>query len=346
MRARATSAAVARLVAERRAVAARRAHRRSWKPALCRVRAYSVPGLPSPTISLSGSPAMSVTRAPQTPPAASEHTLERGRRTLKPPGAARLLLAALLLAPAAASFFSSPFFASPAAGRARRRPRRPALRPARPELPARRGSSARPRPARRRPRQQPAPAPRHAGVDRDDRRVALRELGDRHARRAAGRPPGTWCRSGSCRTDRARGTPADPSAGSSPRRRRACATRRRPAIFTPGEMLSPLKWIGRRMRIFSFSTTRCRSTCTTRFFAGCICTSLTIASCVLSPIFRLHDRGVETLVADHGQQVLLIEYQRPGRPGGRRRGWREPCPCDAGGGSHLCLASRGGPRRR
>src|SRR5438477_433581 len=57
-----------------------------------------------------------------------------------------------------------------------------------------------------------------------------------------------------------------------------------PWLLTPGDTLSPLKWIGRRMRILSFSTTRCRSTCTTRFLAGCICTSLIIASSVRSPI--------------------------------------------------------------
>src|SRR5438067_1441868 len=57
-----------------------------------------------------------------------------------------------------------------------------------------------------------------------------------------------------------------------------------PWLLTPGDTLSPLKWIGRRMRILSFSTTRCRSTCTTRFLAGCICTSLMIASSVRSPI--------------------------------------------------------------
>src|ERR1700756_3719746 len=32
----------------------------NWKPALCRVRAYSVPGLPRPTINLSGKPAMRI----------------------------------------------------------------------------------------------------------------------------------------------------------------------------------------------------------------------------------------------------------------------------------------------
>ena len=58
-----------------------------------------------------------------------------------------------------------------------------------------------------------------------------------------------------------------------------------PWVLTPGDTLSPLKWIGSRIRIVSFSTTRCRSTCTTTFFAGCICTSLMIASWVRSPIF-------------------------------------------------------------
>src|SRR5881394_1592501 len=69
----------------------------NWKPALCRVRAYSVPGLPSPTISLSGSPAMSLTH--------TANAAGRRRSALAPAAAGdgseqclwwRLLLAALL----------------------------------------------------------------------------------------------------------------------------------------------------------------------------------------------------------------------------------------------------------
>src|SRR5256714_140179 len=75
--------------------------RASWsangKPALCRVRAYSVPGLPSPTISLSGSPAMSLTH--------TANAAGRRRSALAPAAAGdgseqclwwRLLFAALL----------------------------------------------------------------------------------------------------------------------------------------------------------------------------------------------------------------------------------------------------------
>src|SRR5947207_15386186 len=69
----------------------------NWKPALCRVRAYSVPGLPSPTISLSGSPARSLTH--------TANAAGRRRSALAPAAAGdgselclwwRLLLAALL----------------------------------------------------------------------------------------------------------------------------------------------------------------------------------------------------------------------------------------------------------
>ena len=56
-----------------------------------------------------------------------------------------------------------------------------------------------------------------------------------------------------------------------------------PCDLTPGEAASPLKWIGMWMRIFSFSRTRCMSTCWMALRAGCICRSLTIAACFLSP---------------------------------------------------------------
>src|SRR5215469_6049757 len=68
----------------------------NWNPALCRVRAYSVPGFPSPTISLSGSPGMLVYSPRKTPPAAVG-MFRRGRQC-RPEGLVwRLFLAALLL---------------------------------------------------------------------------------------------------------------------------------------------------------------------------------------------------------------------------------------------------------
>ena len=61
------------------------------------------------------------------------------------------------------------------------------------------------------------------------------------------------------------------------------------------------------MRIFSFSSTRCRSMCRIWFFAGWRCTSLTIAACVSPLIFSDEDRGEEALVHQQRQQVLVIE---------------------------------------
>src|SRR5258708_2406297 len=56
-----------------------------------------------------------------------------------------------------------------------------------------------------------------------------------------------------------------------------------PWVLMPGAAASPLKWIGRCTRIFSFSRTRCRSTCTTALRAGGNCTSLTITACCWAP---------------------------------------------------------------
>ena len=80
-----------------------------------------------------------------------------------------------------------------------------------------------------------------------------------------------------------------------------------PWLFTPGDAASPLKWIGMWMRIFSVSTTRCRSTCTMALRAGCICRSLTIAACFLSPTVEVDDRGIELLVVHQRHQLLVIE---------------------------------------
>src|SRR5579863_6285846 len=65
----------------------------NWKPALCRVRAYSVPGFPSPTISLSDSPVMSLTHPGNAAGRFSVAKAAGGRLRL----VRRLLLAALLL---------------------------------------------------------------------------------------------------------------------------------------------------------------------------------------------------------------------------------------------------------
>ena len=66
---------------------------------------------------------------------------------------------------------------------------------------------------------------------------------------------------------------------------RRCETM--PPALTPGAAASPLKCSGIVMRIFSFSSTRCRSTCSTAFFAGCRCTSFSTAAWLTSPTFRL-----------------------------------------------------------
>src|SRR5580658_1120183 len=67
----------------------------NWKPALCRVRAYSVPGFPNPTISLSGSPVMSLTHPGNAAGRFGAAEAAGGRSAWA--SARRLLLAALLL---------------------------------------------------------------------------------------------------------------------------------------------------------------------------------------------------------------------------------------------------------
>jgi len=156
--------AVTGLAAERGAVAAGQLSA-NWKPALWRVRAYSVPGLPSPTISLSGSPAMSLS-----------HTANVAgrRRSAMAPAAAGVWCSACrggyFLPPSflagAASFFSCPSWPHPSwprRGRPEQRPGPPqaAQRPERREHLQR--QARHPRQARRRrPPRQPARAPRHA----------------------------------------------------------------------------------------------------------------------------------------------------------------------------------------
>ena len=80
-----------------------------------------------------------------------------------------------------------------------------------------------------------------------------------------------------------------------------------PCVFTPGEPAAPLKCSGMRMRIFSFSSTRCRSMCRIWFFAGWRCTSLRIAACVFAVDLQRQDRREEALVDQQRQQVLVIE---------------------------------------
>src|SRR6516165_2235900 len=84
---------------------------RNWKPALCRVRAYSVPGLPSPTINLSGSPAIRISRPAETPPAAFDSSEAAGDEQYA--GVYGYFFPPSFLA-GPLSFFSSPFLASAA----------------------------------------------------------------------------------------------------------------------------------------------------------------------------------------------------------------------------------------
>src|SRR6266480_2614164 len=160
----------------------------NWKPALCRVRAYSVPGLPSPTISLSGSPAMSLTH--------TANAAGRRRSALAPAAAGdgseqclwwRLLLAALL--PGRSGFLLLPALLGLAGGG---RSAWGGGRSAR----GRRGCSARSRGSACNGGSRALGG--HGGgglcgnrlgllgtrsMNRYDRRVTLRELGNRHARR-------------------------------------------------------------------------------------------------------------------------------------------------------------------
>ena len=99
MRTRAVSPWSLRLDAETRRHARARARPRTRSPALWRVRAYSAPGLPSPTMSLSGVPGHGSTQVGDNREAATAPLAElrpRGAGGLAPRTAA-LLLAAFLL---------------------------------------------------------------------------------------------------------------------------------------------------------------------------------------------------------------------------------------------------------